>query len=189
MKTSPLILFIAFISLTIISSCGNKTAINEDDASAVITDYLQSNPEYATTSFEFGEIKFKGKNDADDLVKYKELEDKGLIKMTLQDSKKRFLSKDSTYIYMVELTEKAAPLVLKQNNNKATVKSANYILDDSKPVNFVKVNDKTAKATVSLKKEETDFYTFQKGDNASVFKTKTYRLKLKKDAGWVVTGG
>jgi len=51
------------------------------------------------------------------------------------------------------------------------------------------VNDKTAKATVSLKKEETDFYPFQKGDNASVFKTKTYRLKLKKDAGWVVTGG
>jgi hypothetical protein len=186
MKRSAIFLFIAFIALTI-NSCGNKTSINQDDASDVIIDYLQTNPEYATTSFEFGEIKFKGKDD--ELVKYKDLEDKGLIKMTLEDSKKRFLSKDSTYIYMVELTEKAAPLVLKQNNNKATVKSATYTLDDSKPVNFEKVNDKTAKATVSLKKEITDFYPFQKGDDASAFKTKTYRLKLKKDAGWIVTGG
>ncbi|HCN83992.1 MAG TPA: hypothetical protein DIT07_10295, partial [Sphingobacteriaceae bacterium] len=92
------------------------------------------------------------------------------------------------YIYGRADRESSATCI-KAKHNKATVKSANYILDDSKPVNFVKVNDKTAKATVSLKKEETDFYPFQKGDNASVFKTKTYRLKLKKDAGWVVTGG
>lgn len=188
MKKSLLFLFVTLVSLAIMNSCGNKTAINEDDASDVITDYLESNPEFKTTSFEFGEIKFKGSNDEEELVKYKELADKGLITMTLQDSKKRFLSKDSTYIYTVELTEKAAPLVLKQNNNKATVKSANYILDDSKPVNFEKVNDKTAKATVSLKKEETDFYPFQKGDDASAFMTKTYKLKRKKDDGWVVTG-
>jgi hypothetical protein len=189
MKKSLFYFVIALLSTIIISSCGTKTTINEGDASEVIVEYLSAHPEYSTTNFEFGEIKFKGKGDAEDLAKYKALEDNGLIKMTLQDSHKRFLSKDSTYIYTVELTSKAAPLVLKQGNNRATVKSATYVLDDSKPVNFEKVNNKTAKATVSLKKEPTDFAPFQRSGNASDFMTKTYRLKLKKDEGWVVTGG
>jgi hypothetical protein len=179
---------LASVCLTI-GGCGNKTAITEDDASGVIGEYIETHPEYHTASFDFGPIKFKGKRDEDNLALYKDLEDKGLIEMTLQDEHKRFLSKDSTFIYMVTLTEKAAPLVIKQGNNRATVKTATYILDDSKPVSFVKVNDKTAKATVSLKKQETDFAPFQKTGNASNFMTKTYRLKLKKNEGWVVTGG
>ncbi len=184
MTKSLSILFLAFIC--IFSRCKNETSINQDDASEVITAYLESNPEYKTTSFKFGELKFHSRKDREDLNNYKELEDSGFIKMELDEKKKVFLSKDSTYVYRVTLTDKAAPLVLEQGKDRATVKTVNYILDDSKPVNFVKSNDKTAKATVSLKKEKTEFYPFMNKDSNSDFITETYKLRLKKDSGWEV---
>lgn len=178
------ILFLAFIC--IFTSCKNESAIDQDDASEVILNYLESNPEYKTTTFKFGELKFHSRKDLGELNKYKELEEKGLISMELDESKKVFLSKDSTYVYLVSLSDKAAPLVLEQSKDRATVKSLNFVLADDKPVNFVKTNERTAKATVSLKKEPTDFYPFMNKDSNSEFITKTYKLKLKKDSGWEV---
>ena len=178
------ILFIAFASIFV--GCKNETSINQDDASDVITAYLESNPEYKTTTFRFGELKFHSRKDREELNKYKELEEKGLVTMELDEQKKVFLSKDTTYVYQVTLSDKAAFLVLEQGKDRATVKTVNYILDDQKPVNFVKSNNKTAKATVSLKKEPTDFYPFMNKDSHSEFITKTYKLKLKKDSAWEV---
>ena len=172
----------------ILSSCGDSASINQDEASDVIVEYLETHPVYSTASFNFGEMTFRGSKDQAELDQYKALEAEGIIEMTLQEGKKRFLSKDSTFVYLVKLTDEAAPLVLKQNNNRATVKSVIYVLDDSEPVNFVTVNDKIAKATVSLKKERTEFSVFEKGSNAADFMTKTYKLRLKKDEGWEVTG-
>jgi len=188
MKRSATLLFILF-STIFMNGCGSETSINENEASAVIADYLESNPEYKTTSFNYGEMSFKGEKDQEELRKYEALEDNGLIKMDLIEGKKRFLSKDSTFVYQISLTEKAAPLVISQGKDKAKVKTVNYILDEEKSVNFVKSANKTAKATVTLKREETDFYSFDnsKASN-SEFITKTYKLKLKKEAGWVVTG-
>ncbi|MGB4399017.1 MAG: hypothetical protein WBJ10_06575 [Daejeonella sp.] len=166
------ILFIAIIlSLT---SCKNETSINESDASDVITAHLESNPEYKTTTFKFGELKFHSRKDREELKLYEELAEKGLIQMKLDEQMKVFLSKDSTYVYQVTLSEKAASLVLEQSNSRATVKAVNYILDDDKPVNFEQSNDKTAKATVSLKIEPTDFYPFLNKESDSDFITKTY---------------
>ncbi|HEY1010738.1 MAG TPA: hypothetical protein VGE58_11535 [Daejeonella sp.] len=172
--------------LTAFTACKNETSINQDDASEVITEYLESNPEYKTATFRFGELKFHSRKDREDLNNYEELGNSGFIKMELNEKKKVFLSKDSTYVYRVTLTEKAAPLVLEQGKDRATVKALNYILDDSKPVNFVKSNNKTAKATVSLKKEKTEFYPFMNKDSNSDFITKTYKLKLKKDNSWEI---
>ncbi|MFA6945108.1 MAG: hypothetical protein WC220_04320 [Pedobacter sp.] len=188
MKRLVIFLVTAIISFHF-SGCGNETTINDDEASAVISDYLEEKPEYKTASFEFGEMKFRGNKDHEELDKYKTLEDLGYITMSLQEQKKVFLSKDSTFVYLISLTEKAAPLVLDQGKDKATVKTIIYVLDNDKPVNFVKTNDKSAKATVTLMKEETDFYPFDnnKGSN-SEFITKTYKLKLKKEEGWVVSG-
>ena len=178
------ILLVAVIC--ILTSCKDGTSINEGDASEVITAHLESNPEYKTTSFKFGEIKFHSRKDRENLKKYEELADKGLIQMALNEQKKVFLSKDTIYVYQVTLSEKASPLVLEQSNNRATVKAVNYILDGDKPVNFEQSNDKTAKATVSLKIEPTDFYPFLNKESNSDFITKTYKLKLKKDSGWEV---
>lgn len=182
-----LILLITAVISFHISGCKNETSINENDASAVIEEHLESNPEYKTITFNFGELSFRSRKDQQELNKYKLLDEQGFIKMSLNEQKRVFLSKDSTFIYMVTLGEKSGPLVIDQGKDKATVKAINYILDDAKPVNFVKSGNKTAKATVSLKKVETEFYPFMKDKSSnSEFITKTYKLRLKKDAGWVV---
>lgn len=187
MKKSLLYFFMALAFFTI-SSCGNKTSINDDDATSVISNYLEEHPEYKTSSFKFGEMKFRGKKDIEDLNKYKELEKSGYITMNLQEQKKVFLAKDTSYVYLITLTEKSAPLVLNQGNDRADVKTANYVLDSSKPVNFVRVNDKSAKATVTLKMLKTDFYPIDDDMKTSnEFITKTYKLRLKNEKGWVVT--
>ncbi|MEJ7779961.1 MAG: hypothetical protein WKF68_10245 [Daejeonella sp.] len=185
MNRSVILLVIAFISFYI-SGCKNETTINDDEASAVIKQHLESDPEYKTVTFNFGEMKFRSGKDQPELNKYKALEEQGFIKMELNEQKKIFLSKDTAFVYLITLTEKAAPLVIDQGREKATVKAVNYILDDSKPVNFVKAGNKSAKATVSLKKVGTEFYPFLNKDSHSEFITKTYKLKLKKDNGWEV---
>ena len=172
--------------LSFFTSCKNETSINEDDASDLITAHLESNPEFKTTTFKFGELKFHSRKDRENLDKYEVLAENGFITMELDEQKKVFLSKDSTFVYQVTLSDKAASLVLEQSKDRATVKAVNYILADDTPVNFVKSNDKTAKATVSLKKKPTDFYQFMTEDSSSDFITKTYKLKFKKDSGWEV---
>ena len=187
MKRTVIYLFFA-LSMVFISGCGNETTINDDEAASVISNYLDENPEYKTASFTFGEMKFRENKDLEDLNKYKALEESGYITMSLQEQKKVFLSKDSSFVYLIKLTEKSAPFVLEQDNNKAKVKTIIYEMDNDKPVNFVKTNDNSAQATVTLMKVETDFYPFDnnKGSN-SEFITKTYKLRHKKDAGWVVS--
>lgn len=186
MKRSALVYLAACFAI-LISSCRDGSSINDSEAFSVVADYLEAKPEYRTINFRFGELKFKGEKDQQDLKKYKQLEEAGLISMSLLEEKKRFLSKDSNYVYLITLTEKAAPLVISQSGDKAKVKSVNYILDDEKPVNFVKVNEKSVKVTLTLKREKTEFYPFdnQKASN-SEFITKSYKLRLKKDDGWVV---
>ena len=184
MARSFLLFFMAFVSF--FTSCKNETSINEDDASEVIVAHLETNPEYKTTTFKFGELKFHSRKDRENFNKYEELAENGFITMELDEQKKVFLSKDSTFVYQVTLSDKAASLVLEQSKDRATVKAVNYILADDKPVNFAKSTDKTAKATVSLKKEPTGFYQFMTKDSNSKFITKTYKLKLKKDSGWEV---
>ncbi|WP_276360403.1 hypothetical protein [Daejeonella sp. H1SJ63] len=183
----PILLYLAICINIFFAACGGNTSLNESEALSVIADYLEAKPEYKTISFKFGEIKFKGEKDQDDLKKYTTLEESGMISMSLLEEKKRFLSKDSNYVYRITLTEKSAPLVISQSGDKAKVKAVNYILDDEKPVNFIKMHEKSVKITVTLKREETEFYPFDKDKTSnSEFITKTYRLKLKKDDGWIV---
>lgn len=177
------------IALTTIAfgACKNVATISEAEASEVIVTYLKGNPEYKTDRFEFGELTFNSRKEMGELEQYKTLANEGFITLTLQESKKKFLSKDSSFVYLVKLTDKASDLVLKQDNDKATVKVVNYELSSEKPVNFSRVNDNNAKVTVSLKKVNTVFAPFQRNskDNSD-FITKTYRLKLDKEEGWKV---
>lgn len=180
-------LFLLTLAVFAFGGCKNVAKINADEAGEVITDYLKANPEYKTARFNFGEMKFNSDKDLKELAKYKQLASEGYISLTLQEAKKKFLSKDSSYTYVIKLTDKASDLVLKQEEDKATVKVMNYELASEKPVNFNRVNDNNAKVTVTLKKIYTSFAPFQKGeDQHSNFITKTYRLKLNKEEGWKV---
>lgn len=176
-------------SLLIITlfACKNSSTINTDEAGKVIITYLKGNPEYKTTRFNFGELKFNTENEYAELENYRQLAKEGYITLTLLSSKKKFLSKDSSYVYNAKLTQKASDFVLKQETDKATVKAVTYELTDEKPVDFSKVNDATAKVTVSLKKVNTPFAAFQKKpEENSEFLNKTYRLKYDKEEGWKV---
>jgi len=170
-----------------VAGCKDVAKINAEEAGDVITDYLKANQEYKVARFHFGEMKFNSKKDMIELDKYKTLEDEGYISMELQEGKKKFLSRDSSFVYIIKLTEKASDFVLKQDEDKANVKAVLYELASEKPVNFNQVNDNNAKVTVSLKKANTVFAPFQKNqsDN-SEFITRTYRLKLDKIEGWKV---
>ncbi len=181
-------IFATLVVFTIaFSSCKDVAKINAEEAGDVITDYLKANQEYKTDRFHFGEIKFNSKSEMLSLQKYKTLEDEGYISMTLQEGKKKFLSSDSSFVYIIKLTDKASDLVLKQDEDKATVKVVLYELASEKPVNFNQVNDNNAKVTVSLKKANTVFAPFQKNQNDnSDFMTRTYKLKLDKVEGWKV---
>lgn len=185
MKTRILTAFI--LTSIVFTSCKDVAKINAEEAGDVITTYLKANQEYKTARFHFGEMKFNSKSEMVELEKYKTLADDGYISMTLQEGKKKFLSKDSSFVYLIKLTDKAKDFVLKQDEDKATVKMVLYELASEKPVNFNQVNDNNAKVTVSLKKVNTVFAPFQKNqsDN-SEFITKTYRLKLDKEEGWKV---
>ena len=169
------------------AGCAPKTSINKEEAGKVITDYLVANPEYKTTKFDFGELKFNSESDMLSLLKYKALAKKGLVTVSMLSAKKKFLSKDSSFVYQIRLTDLASPLVLKQSDDKATVKTVNYVLADGKPVDFSMVNSNTAKVTVSLKKENTDFAPFDDGKfENSNFITKSYKLKFDESEGWKV---
>ncbi|TDG37896.1 hypothetical protein EZJ43_02050 [Pedobacter changchengzhani] len=181
------IIYILLLTVIGFAGCKSKTTINRDEAGEAISDYLTANPEYKTTHFKFGEIKFNTTNEMNELGKYRTLESKGLVTLSLKEAKKKFLSKDSSFVYQITLTEKASPLVLKQSDDKATVKTIEYVLADKKPVDFAQVSSSTAKVTVTLKKVNTDFAIFDEDANEnSSFITKTYKLKLSKDEGWKV---
>jgi hypothetical protein len=64
-----------------------------------------------------------------------------------------------------------------------------YVLDPEKPITLIKGDSKVARVTVSLKKEQNDFAIFLKDKGTtSNFITKTYKLKFKKEEGWVLIG-
>ena len=185
MKNQVLSLLVLFVIA--FSGCKNVAKINADEAGEVITAYLKANPEYKTMRFNFGEIKFNNDREMKELENYRQLADDGYISLTLQESKKKFLSRDSSFTYLIKLTDKASDLVLKQDADRATVKVVTYELASEKPVDFNRVNDNNAKVTVSLKKINTPFAPFQKNQaENSNFLTKTYRLKLDKEEGWKV---
>jgi ribosomal protein S18 len=180
-------LYLLFVLL--ITACSNNADLDQSAASALVTSYLKANPVYESGKVELGELKFKSKNDKTALANYKDLQDKGFVTMELQGQKKKFLSKDSAYVYLISLTDKSKPYVLKQEQNRATLKLMEYSPDEDQPASLDKSSNKTAKVTVMLKKVKNAFSVFYKDKNTgSNFITKTYKLKYKKETGWAVTG-
>lgn len=178
-----------FLFLMLLSGCGNNVVLDQSTATDLISDYLRSNPEYETETLTLGEIKFKSKNDKFQLEKFKELRDKDYVDMKLLDQNKRFLSKDSSYVYLIKFTDKSKPFILKQERNLATVKVLEYDMEESKSVTLNKSSNKKATVTVMLRKVKNAFTIFYDDKNTGGnFITKTYKLKYEKEQGWIVTG-
>ena len=180
---------LAFVFSLFLAACGNNAMLEQSTATKLVAAYLESNPEYETVKVALGEIKFKSKHDKLNLLKYQDLQKKGYVEMSLQDQKKKFLSRDSSYIYLITLTDKSKPFVVKQEQDQAIVKGIAYLMDESKPATIDKSANKSAKVTVMLKKDKNPFTVFYQDKNVGGnFITKTFKLKYKKEEGWMVTG-
>lgn len=173
---------------TIFGACGGDKSISERVALGEIGYFLESNPVYETADIDYGEVKFRKKTDADLLAAYQALEKNGYLTMELRKERKRFLSKDSTFVYLIKLTDKSIPLVLEKTDKRAKVKTAMYALDEDGGVHIEQTGKNRAKATVTLTKSETDFGDFSKnGDNNASFIKKTFSLRFNGETGWGVT--
>ncbi|WP_257668020.1 hypothetical protein [Parapedobacter tibetensis] len=182
-------LSIAIFFMAAFIACGSDKSISEHVALSEVAHHLESNPVYETADMEYGEVKFSQKSDTDLLIVYRELEKGGYITLELLKERKRFLSKDSTFMYLVKLTDKSIPFVLEKTDKKATVKTFEYTLDDNGGVHVEQTGKNRAKATVTLKKTETDFADLAKKDasNNASFTKRTYKLRFNGEMGWEVT--
>lgn len=180
---------IALSVAAIFVACGSDKSISARVALGEVGFYLESNPVYETAEIDYGEVRFSQKSDAGLLSAYQELEKGGYVTMELLKERKRFLSKDSTFVYLIKLTDKSIPFVLKKTDKKATVKTAGYTLDEEGGVHIEQTGKNRAKATVTLTKSETDFADFAKkgADNNASFIKKTYSLRFNSETGWGVT--
>ncbi|SEK96884.1 hypothetical protein [Parapedobacter koreensis] len=171
------------------AACGSDKSISDRVALSEVAYYLESNPVYETAEVAYGEVKFSQKSDADLLKAYQQLEKGGYVTLELLKERKRFLSKDSTFVYLVKLTDKSIPFVLEKTDKKATVKTVEYTLDEDGGILVEQTGKNRAKATVTLKKADTDFVDFaEKGANNNASFTKnTYTLRFNKETGWGVT--
>src|SRR5690606_34404764 len=113
----PIVLCLA----AVLVACGNDKSISERVALGEVGFFLESNPIYETADIEYGEVKFRQKSDADLLAGYQGLEKGGYVSMELLKERKRFLSKDSTFVYLIKLTDKSIPYVLQKTDKSAKV--------------------------------------------------------------------
>jgi len=175
------------LAVFFLQSCSEKN-LSENRAIHQIETYLSANPMYETADIAYGEVKFRAKADENLLKAYKELESLGYIEIVVEKEHKRFLSKDSAYIYIVKFTDKSIPFILEKGTKKAKVKTYYYELDKSNPVHIEQKGKNKAAAVTSLKKQQTDFYKFSKDKNPhATFIKRDFSLKFDKNEGWVVT--
>ncbi len=172
-----------------ITACGSDKSITDRVAMGEVEHYLQANPVYDAADMDYGEVRLQQKTDSELIGAYQSLESSGYVTLELLKGRKRFLSKDSTFVYLVKLTDKSIPYVLEKTEKKVRVKTFEYQLDEDGGIHVEQSGKNRAKATVTLRKSETDFADFAKkgvDDNAS-FTKKTYSLRFNKETGWEVT--
>lgn len=171
---------------TLLTSCSDKRVLDERIAMNEVAYFLENNPVYETAELNYGEVRFRQRNDSARLDSYKHLEDYGYLRMELLKEKKRFLSKDSTFTYHIYLTDKSIPYVLDKTDTKAVVRTFYYELDDSQEAHIEQTGKNRAKVTVTLNRRETDFAMFapkSTGSNASFIK-KSYTFRFDENSGW-----
>lgn len=179
-------LFFAAALALFLGSCSDKRVINERIALNEIKFQLENNPVYETAVLDYGEVRFSKKSDSTLLDAYEHLETYGYVNLELLKERRRFLSRDSVFTFIVHLTDKSIPYVLDKTATKATVKTYYYELDESESVNLEQTGKNRAKATVTLKQRETDFSMFAQRNRASSasFIKKTYNFRFDENSGW-----
>jgi hypothetical protein len=176
---------IATIFITLVA-CNTSNKINTDEATTLITEYLEENPLYETGKFNTNKQKLVTNKDKEFIESIQRLSDEGLIAINNEKTRKKWFSKDSVYVISPTLTEEALPYLVKQNKNSAQVKTIIYKLNNKK-ITLEKSTEKMATCVVVLDKEKTPFYSFGKDPYPnSNFITQKFKLKYNEKSGWKI---
>ncbi|MHC5200972.1 hypothetical protein [Myroides sp. LJL119] len=184
-KTHNFIL-IAILSLFLISC--SQHDINKGIALQTIETYLQEKPIYESTAFTIGKTKLKVSKNKRLLTVYNTLEQQGYLNFQGQDTKKKWLAKDSTWSATISITPKSTPYIVQNRNNRVVVKTQLLVLQQKNTLQILEKGKRTAKVRVFLDKEPTPFYDLKPSKNTnSDFITKDFKLRYTKDNTWIVT--
>jgi hypothetical protein len=181
--------FIVLFSVSLgLQSCSDPKILQPRTAMNEIRHYLENTPVYEMTEMAYGEVRLRSAQDQKQIDAYKKLEQYGYIKMELMKESKRFLSKDSTFTYLISLTDKTIPFVLEKTDKKVKVKTFYYELDDTEEAHLEQTGKNRMKATVTLHRKETDFADLVDKTNRShaTFIKKSYTFRFNDQFGWEI---
>lgn len=169
-----------------LSSCTEKD-LTTTTALKSIQEYLNYKPQYETATLDLGQVKWRTIKDSVQINKYKKLAEEGYIEFDSHSLKKKWLSKDSIWNVSFRLTDKANAYVVDQKNQKVTVKTIVYSVNEDKPIEIHNKNKKSASITVMLSKNPTPFAQLGKDKTPNIgFITKKYKLMFNEESGWEV---
>lgn len=177
------------LGLTVFSSCADKKNLTERVALNELSFHLENNPVFETVILEYGDVKFNSQKDANKLENYLLLEKYGYVEMELEKEKKKFLSRDSVYSYLIHLKDKSIPYVIKKNDKTFEVKSFYYELDQDQGALIEQTGKNRVKVTVTLLRKDTDFSMFDEKSKAanSTYIKKSYNFRFDEQSGWQVS--
>lgn len=183
-KTHNLILF-SILSLFLFSCSSHE--ISKELAFNSIEKHLQQKPIFESTAFIIGKTKLKTNKNKQLIQSYQELQKQGFIELHNQDTKKKWLAKDSLWVSTISITPKSAPYIIQNRNNRVVVKTLLYELKQKNNIQIVQKGKRTAQVRVFLDKVPTPFFDLKPNKPThSEFITKDFKLKYSKDNAWIV---
>ncbi|MHC5354077.1 hypothetical protein ACYSNX_07845 [Myroides sp. LJL115] len=184
MKKLSLLLYILLSVLFL--NCSSKT-LNKDAAYQAIETYLEEKPLYESTGFVVGKTRLKVSKDKELITTYEDLEKQGYISFSNQDSRKKWLGKDTIWTATIALTPKANPYIVKLRNNRILVKTLVYKLTPDSNLQIIDKNKRSAQVSTLLFKEQTPFSVFKVDKTPhNTYISKNFKLKFTKDQTWEV---
>ena len=98
--------------------------------------------------------------------------------------KKKWLSNDSVWVVNIKCTDKALPFITELKENRAKVKTIEYILTEE--IQIEQKNEKVATIVATLQKKETPFGFLSKKTNLQDYIQKKFKAKYQ-EKEWVLT--
>ena len=175
-----IILLVAFLSLTACSD-GKLTPSQAKD---LVEESLEGKPLYETAYITLGEVKLRTQKDGEKIKQIKRLEDEDYLSLEEIKMKKKWLSNDSVWVVNIKCTDKALPFITELKENRAKVKTIEYILTEE--IQIEQKNEKVATIIATLQKKETPFGFLSKKNNVQDYIQKKFKAKYQ-EKEWILT--
>ena len=175
-----IILLAAFLSL---AACSDGK-LTPSQAKDLVEESLEGKPLYETAYITLGEVKLRTQKDGEKIKQIKRLEDEDYLSLEEIKMKKKWLSNDSVWVVNIKCTDKALPFITELKENRAKVKTIEYILTEE--IQIEQKNEKVATIIATLQKKETPFGFLSKKNNVQDYIQKKFKAKYQ-EKEWILT--